>query len=73
VANNSFGWLGAFSAAGFVILGVLYLLDVLVTDLWPVSAGLTLTVAALAGIGAAALYAGNDPTNNTGTTASANR
>lgn len=66
MARHSFGWFGWFSAAGFVVLGLLYVLDVFVDDeLWAFSETLTLLVALLAGIGAAALYFGNDPTDDT--------
>jgi len=63
MARNSFGWFGWFSAAGFVILGALYVLDVLFADVWPYSAWWTLIVALVAGVGAAALYFGHDPTD----------
>lgn len=62
MARNGFGWFGWFSAAGFVILGALYLIDVFVAEVWPYSALWTLIVALLAGVGAVALYFGNDPT-----------
>ena len=62
MARNGFGWFGWFSAAGFVILGALYLLDLYFAEVWPYSLGWTLTVAVIAGIGALALYFGNDPT-----------
>ena len=62
MSEHSFGWFGWFSAAGFVILGALYLIDLVATDLWELSAFWTLVVALLAGIGALALYFGNDPT-----------
>ena len=50
-------------------MGALFLLDMVATDLWPFSAWWTLAVAVLAGIGAAALYYGTDPTDDTRTTA----
>jgi hypothetical protein len=59
---NEMGWLGWFSLAGFVILGLLYILDIFATGLWAFSATWTLIVAIVAGIGAALLYYGNDPT-----------
>ena len=62
MARNRFGWFGWFSTAGFVILGALYLVDAFVAEVWPFALGWTLIVALLAGIGAAALYFGNDPT-----------
>jgi hypothetical protein len=62
MAQHDFGWFGWFSAAGFVILGLLYLLDVMFVGLWEFSAFWTLVVAILAGIGALALYYGDDPT-----------
>ena len=65
MAQHNFGWFGWFSLAGFVILGVLYLLDVYLAEVWPFSAWWTLVVALVAGIGAAALYFGNDPTAST--------
>lgn len=66
MAEHSFGWFGWFSAAGFVILGALYLIDLWLFDVWPFSAWWTLVVAVIAGIGAAALYYGNDPTDDDG-------
>jgi len=62
MARNAMGWFGWFSVAGAVILGALYVLDLANTAAWPVSRSLTLTLALLAGIGALALYFGNDPT-----------
>lgn len=62
MARNRFGWFGWFSLAGFVIMGALYLIDIMATDLWEFSALWTLVIALLAGIGALALYFGNDPT-----------
>ncbi|MFC6942307.1 hypothetical protein ACFQE8_20400 [Salinirubellus sp. GCM10025818] len=64
-SDNDFGWFGWFSAAGFVILGLLYVVDVLAFNWWPYSTFWTGVVALVAGIGAAALYAGNDPTDDT--------
>ena len=66
MAEHSFGWFGWVSAAGFVILGLLYLIDIFATDVWEFSAFWTLIVALLAGIGALALYFGNDPTDRRG-------
>lgn len=62
MTRNDFGWFGWFSAAGFLIMGALYLLDMVEPALWQVSRSLTLGVALLAGLGALALYFGNDPT-----------
>jgi hypothetical protein len=59
---NAFGWFGWFSAAGFVILGLLYLLDAFVAEVWAFSTLWTLIIALVAGIGALALYFGEDPT-----------
>ena len=63
MTDHSFGWLGWLSAAGFVILGGLYVLDVFAGNLWPFSAMWTLIIALIAGFGAIALYFGNDPTD----------
>lgn len=65
MATNDFGWFGWFSAVGFAILAALYLVDMVAPDMWPFSAYATLTVALIAGIGAIALYFGNDPTADT--------
>ena len=65
MAQNSLGWFGWFSVAGFVILTALFVLDLFADTLWAFSAFWTLVVAIVAGIGAAALYAGNDPTADT--------
>jgi len=62
MARNSFGWFGWFSAAGFVILGTLYVLDMALVEVWPYSLWWTGVIALLAGIGAGALYFGHDPT-----------
>lgn len=63
MARNDFGWFGWFSAVGFVIMGALYLIDMVDTDLWQFPASWTLAIALLAGLGALALYFGNDPTS----------
>jgi len=63
--RNTLGWFGWFSAAGFVILTALFVLDIFADSLWAFSAFWTLVVAILAGIGAVALYAGEDPTAET--------
>lgn len=60
---GSFGW---FSVAGFLIMGLLYLLDVMGIADSILSPGLTLLVAIVAGIGALLLYFGNDPTAGPG-------
>ena len=65
MAQNALGWFGWFSVAGFVILTALFVLDLFADTLWAFSAFWTLVVAIVAGIGAAALYAGNDPTADT--------
>jgi hypothetical protein len=62
MAQHTFGWFGKFSAAGFVILGALYLIDLVATGLWQFSPVWTLLVAVIAGAGALALYYGDDPT-----------
>jgi len=62
--RNAFGWFGWFSAAGFVVLTALFVLDLFADSLWAFSAFWTLVVAILAGIGAIALYVGDDPTAN---------
>lgn len=62
ISENRMGWFGWFSAAGFVILGLLYVLDMFATDWWAFSAFWTGVIALIAGIGAVALYFGNDPT-----------
>ncbi|WP_445085581.1 hypothetical protein [Halobellus sp. GM3] len=56
------GWFGRFSAAGFVVLAGLWAIDIFATGLWPYSSVWTGIVALIAGIGAVALYYGNDPT-----------
>jgi thiol:disulfide interchange protein len=63
MARDSFGWFGWVSAAGFIILGALYLIDEFVAEVWAVSQELTLAVAIVAGIGALLLYYGEDPTD----------
>jgi len=62
MARHTMGWLGWFSLAGFIILGALYLIDLNATGVWPVSTTWTGIIALIAGIGALALYFGNDPT-----------
>lgn len=61
-SDHDFGWFGWFSVAGFVVLGLLYLLDLFATQWWAFSAFWTGIVALIAGIGALALYFGDDPT-----------
>ena len=63
--RNTLGWFGWLSAAGFVILTALFVLDIVADQLWAFSAFWTIVVAVLAGIGAIALYVGNDPTADT--------
>jgi hypothetical protein len=63
MSTDTFGWFGKFSAAGFFILGALYLVDILFAEVWAFSAFWTLVVALVAGIGALALYFGHDPTD----------
>ncbi|MFC7203214.1 hypothetical protein ACFQJC_06785 [Haloferax namakaokahaiae] len=63
MSKHSFGWFGWLSAAGFVILGLLFVIDLFAVNVWAFSAFWTLIVALLAGIGALALYYGNDPTD----------
>ncbi|MDG5777366.1 hypothetical protein VB773_02960 [Haloarculaceae archaeon H-GB2-1] len=62
MARHTFGWFGWISALGFVVLGALWLLESMYTLAWPVSATWTLSIAVVAGLGALALYFGNDPT-----------
>jgi hypothetical protein len=62
MADHSFGPLGWFSAAGFVILSLLYVVDMYAIASWPVSLALTGALALLAAIGAVALWYGHDPT-----------
>ena len=63
--RNALGWFGWFSVAGFVILTALFALDLFADSLWAFSAFWTLVVAIVAGIGAVALYVGEDPTAET--------
>lgn len=60
--RNGIGPAGWFSAAGFVIMGLLYILDMLDIATSILSPTLTLIVAVVAGIGAVLFYVGNDPT-----------
>lgn len=62
MAANNFGPFGWFSAAGFVILALLYIVDVYSIAPWPFSATWTGLIALLAGLGAGLLWYGNDPT-----------
>ena len=64
MTDNSIGPFGWFSAAGFVILSLLYIVDVQGIAEWPVSVTITGATAILAGIGATLLWAGNDPTSS---------
>ena len=65
MARNTLGWFGWFSVAGFVVLTALFVLDLFADTLWAFSAFWTLVVAVVAGIGAIARYAGEDPTADT--------
>ncbi|WP_226011967.1 hypothetical protein [Halomicrobium salinisoli] len=60
--DNGFGPFGQFSLAGFLIMGLLALIDAAEIAPWPLSPELTAIIALLAGIGAAALWFGHDPT-----------
>jgi hypothetical protein len=71
MVRHTYGWFGALSAAGFLILSLLYVADLFLADVWAFSATWTLIVALVAGAGAAALYFGNDPTNDATTTGNA--
>ncbi|ESP89111.1 hypothetical protein [Candidatus Halobonum tyrrellensis] len=62
VDRNGMGAAGWFSAAGFVIMGLLYLLDVTEISTSVLSPIWTLVIALVAGIGAVLLYYGDDPT-----------
>lgn len=62
VGGNRMGTAGWVSLAGFVIMGLLYLLDVMEIADSILSPTWTLIVALVAGIGAALFYFGNDPT-----------
>ena len=62
VDRNEMGAAGWFSAAGFVIMGLLYVLDateIATSFLPPIW---TLVIALVAGIGAVLFYYGDDPT-----------
>lgn len=60
--DNYIGWFGWFSLLGFLILGLLAIGESMAALDWPLSVGLTAALAVLAGIGAVALWIGNDPT-----------
>lgn len=60
--DSGFGWLGWLSVFGFLLLGLLALLDATATVSWPLSTELTAGVAIVAGVGAALLWFGDDPT-----------
>ncbi|WP_336000090.1 hypothetical protein [Halorientalis halophila] len=62
MANNELGPLGWFSAAGFVILSLLYVVDMQGIAQWPVSLPVTGALALLAAAGAILFWYGNDPT-----------
>lgn len=60
--ENHIGWFGWFSLLGFIVLGALAIGESMAALDWPLSLGLTTALAILAGIGAIALWFGNDPT-----------
>lgn len=60
--DNHIGWFGWFSLLGFIVLGLLAIGESMAALDWPLSVGLTAALAVLAGIGAVALWIGNDPT-----------
>lgn len=60
--ENHIGWVGWFSVLGFLILGLLAVGESMAALDWPLTVGTTATLAILAGIGAIALWFGNDPT-----------
>ncbi len=60
--DNGFGPFGQFSLAGFLIMGLLAIVDAAGIAPWPLSPTVTAVIALLAGIGAAALWFGHDPT-----------
>ena len=62
--EDHIGWFGWFSLLGFLILGLLAVGEWVAVLDWPLSTGLTAALAILAGIGAVALWIGNDPTAN---------
>jgi hypothetical protein len=62
MARNDFGPFGWFSAAGFVVLSLLYVVDMWNIASWPVSLPVTGAVALLAAAGALMLWYGHDPT-----------
>lgn len=62
MGGNGMGIAGWFSLAGFIILGILYILDISAIADSILSPTWTLSIAVVAGIGAALFYFGNDPT-----------
>lgn len=62
VERDGLGAAGWFSVAGFVIMGLLYLLDVADIANSILSPTWTLIIAVVAGIGALLFWVGNDPT-----------
>ncbi|MCU4799856.1 hypothetical protein OB920_05685 [Halobacteria archaeon HArc-gm2] len=60
--DNHIGWFGWFSLLGFIVLGLLAIGESMAALEWPLTVGLTAALAILAGIGAIALWMGNDPT-----------
>ncbi len=60
--DNQIGWFGWFSVLGFLILGLLAVGESMAALEWPLTVGVTAALAVLAGVGAVALWIGNDPT-----------
>jgi len=62
MADNNIGPFGWFSAIGFLVLSLLYIVEMQGIAAWPVSQTVTGALALLAGIGTVLLWVGNDPT-----------